>query len=72
MAVTEPGTLSANTDVQREASLVLRRLEVVLHVSDDPVYGIAIEQQEAVVVGNAVQAVQDLLLLQFSIPIPVS
>lgn len=70
MTVAQPCTFSPHTYIERIARLVFRGLEVVLHVVDDTFYGVTVEQQEGIVVGYAVQAVQDLLLRQVPGAIP--
>lgn len=70
VAVGEAGSFPTHADVEGVAGLELSRLEVVAHVGNDPIHGVPVEQQERVVVGDAVQAVQDFLLLQIPIAVP--
>ena len=72
VAVSEPGPLPPYADVQGVAGLEFCGLEVVLHVVDDSLDGVTVEQQEGVVVGDAVQAVQNLLLPEITTPIPAA
>ena len=59
VVVGETGAVGPPRDAQAEAILRLVRLEVVLQIRQHPVHRVSVEQQEAVVVADGVEALQD-------------
>jgi len=66
VAVGQPGSAHAVRDVEGVSRLVRGGLEVVLHVLDHALDRVSVEEQEGVVVRDAVQAPQDLLLCELA------
>ena len=65
----EPGSTRTHVDTKVKTLLYLACLEITLHVGYHAVYGISVEQQERVVVWDAVHAIQQLFLTQIRLAV---
>jgi len=64
VVVGQPRPLKTPRDPQAEPLLHLVGLEVMLQVGDHPVHWVPVEQKEAVVVADGVEALQEGVLWQ--------